>query len=264
MDEPLKSTIGNFLKDYGTLLLAIYGVVQLWFWEFFKLLFRQPRVELYTANVAEIGYSNFGPTLGLYGTLRAVHSDIFISDINLTVTRLRDNAQHRFLWLAFRPNQFVLGSTGATSFELPSGFIITQIQPHRYNIIFSDNHRHTEMFPSIRIAETLWADHVGRASSVNPRPDLAVLYDQFVRSTPREIVDFHRTIQRLCYWDEGEYSIQAEVRTANPNKQFSFNRRFSLSSEDAERLRRNTFSILAEVCRQQNNLFNFSYPALRT
>lgn len=263
MDNSPQNLSSTFIKDYGTLIIAVYGVIQLWLLGIFRWLFRRRRVDLYTAEVAEVGYSNFGPTLGLYGTITTIHKDSFISNISLVVIRERDRAQYNFNWLAFRSNQFTIGANSQISFELPSGFIITPTQPHRYNILFSDFQRYSEMLPAIRQIQDVWATEVRTALSISPLPNYATLFDNLARSGRAEIVDFHTRIQRLCYWEVGDYSVRIRIRTSNPQHDFLFSRRFSLSEEDVNRLRLNVISILAELCRQPNNLFNFAFPTLR-
>ena len=135
MTTSSQNTLSSFLKDYGTLIIAIYGVIQLWLVYIFRRIFRRARVELYTTELVEIGYSNFGPTIGLYGTITTLNKDSFVSNISLLVRRERDRAEHRFNWLAFRSNQITISPASQIAFELPSGFIITPTQPHRYNIL---------------------------------------------------------------------------------------------------------------------------------
>lgn len=197
MDTSTREILGIFFKHYGTLIVAIYGVVQLWLVGIFKLIFRRGRVELYTAEVVEVGYSSFGPTLGLYGTLTTLHKDSFVNNISLLVRRERDRAEHRFNWLAFRSNQFTFSSNSQIAFELPSGFIITPTQPHRYNIIFSDSEQYVQMAPSMRQIEEMWSEQVRAVLSSSPTPNYAALFHTFAISGRTELTDFHSLIQRF-------------------------------------------------------------------
>ena len=262
MDTSPQSNVSSFIKEYGTLIIAIYGVIQLWLVYIFRLIFRRARVDLYTTELVEVGYSNFGPTIGLFGTITSLNKDSFISNVSLLLRRERDRAEHHFNWLAFRSNQITIGPAQQVVFELPSGFIVTPTQPHRYNILFSDHIQFSEMAPLIRQIEEIWGEQVRIALSSSPVPNYVTLFNTLSRSGRQEIISFHTNIQRLCYWERGNYSIQIRIRTAHQRRDFIFNRRFSLSEQDAERLRLNAISILAGLCWQPNISYNFAYPAL--
>lgn len=256
----MNGSLKIFFKDYGTLMLAIYGILQLWIVGIWKMIFRRARVENFLTNTVEIGYSNFGPTVALFGTLASLHKESFINNISLIVRRIRDNAEYHFDWLAFRSTQFSIGINPQITFELASGFMITPTQPHRYNILFSDRQRWSEMEPLMRQIERDWSDRI-RSNLPSATINYNELFANFVRE--ERSTDFHTRIQRMCYWEAGTYSVQIRIQTANPNRFFLFNRNFVLTEEDAERLRFNTIIILAELCRQPNLIYNFAYPVLQ-
>lgn len=65
-----------------------------------------------TASI-EVGFSNFGPTISLVGTIRAQYHDVFVDRMSVRVIRLRDQAQHVFGWRAFRSNSILVNPTAA-------------------------------------------------------------------------------------------------------------------------------------------------------
>jgi hypothetical protein len=89
------------------------------------------KLDIFETGAIEVGFSNVGPTIGLHGTMRVVFRDVFVTDIDLTVLRGRDQAQHDFDWVAFRSGE-------GPTVDLPTGFMVTSTQPHRYNVVFSD------------------------------------------------------------------------------------------------------------------------------
>src|SRR2546428_9072098 len=86
----------SFIKAYGSLALSIFAILQVWIYGVWKRYFRRGIIEVYETGLIEIGYSLFGPTIGLNGTLRALHHDVFIRTIELTVTRESDGATHSY------------------------------------------------------------------------------------------------------------------------------------------------------------------------
>lgn len=125
-----------FLRDYGTLVLAAFAVVQVWLIAVWKHFVLSGRLGIFKTGRLEVGYSTFGPTVALNGTLRAERKTLFVREISLTVTRERDGSSHRFEWTAFRSTQLRIGSSDPVTLELPAGFNVSPEQPYRYHIFF--------------------------------------------------------------------------------------------------------------------------------
>ena len=91
------------------------------------------------ASRLEIGFSNYGPTVGLQGTLRAIGDNSFITTAKVTIERVADHLRHEFDWAIFR-QQSLSGSPQQpqTSIEIASGFYLTVEAPRRFNIQFHD------------------------------------------------------------------------------------------------------------------------------
>ena len=85
-----------------SLVIAIIALVQPWLIALWKKFSRNPEIEIYPSGNLEIGYSEYGPTIALHGTLRALHGDVFIKRIRIRVRRVRTNEEHWFAWAAFR------------------------------------------------------------------------------------------------------------------------------------------------------------------
>ncbi len=65
----------EFLKQQ---LIAIIALLQPWAAWLWKTLFVKGRVETCAAGFLEVGYSDFGPTVAMQGTLRALYKDVFV------------------------------------------------------------------------------------------------------------------------------------------------------------------------------------------
>ncbi len=140
----------DFLKANVTiisLIIAVTALVQPWLITLWKKFFRSPKIEIYPSGNLEIGYSGYGPTIGLHGTLHALHGDVFVKSIQLKVRRVQTNEEHWFAWAVFRSPVITFNPSESQPMELPAGFIVSQTQPHRYNIVFHDPDIQSEIRP---------------------------------------------------------------------------------------------------------------------
>ncbi len=262
----------EFLKSYGTLILAIYGIVQVWVIALWKRCVRKGKVDIYETGTIEIGYSTFGPTIGLNGTLRALNRDVFIKSIDLLVIREKDKAQHIFKWIAFRPPKIDLAGSQPISLEIPSGLLVSPNSPHRFNIVFNDNNLFDDigtLFSDYlskwyRVAEQLtkiWPPLIGATPPLEIINRQNELIESFRKSTIH--LDMFTALDRKCYWEAGDYSLTVNVRTSKPDKVFVKNYRFSLTEFDSNNLKLNALTILEEpissYLRIQNYPYNFAY-----
>ena len=128
----------QFIAEHWEGIVATIAFLQTWVIKAGGNLVHRRRIKIYPSGSPEIGYSVFGPTIGLYGTLRALNGDVFVRQIRVKVHRIRTNGEHWFAWLAFRSPVMMLGESAAPPPELPSSFIVSSSQPYRYNITFHD------------------------------------------------------------------------------------------------------------------------------
>ena len=249
--------MGEFIKSYGTLILAIYGIIQVWGIELYKKYLCKGKIDIYETGTIEIGYSTFGPTISLNGTLRARDKDVFIRSIDLLVIREKDKAQHVFKWVAFRSPKIDLAGTKPISMEIPSGFLVSPDLPHRFNIVFNDN----ELFENIR---SLYNKYNSKCYEVlkqmNNSPVINnknKLIEDFEKSEiHRETYDAFYT---KYYWEAGEYSLAINVKVSKPDSIFTNNYYFSISEDDSKKVRLNVVTMLKEPITNQLKIENFPY-----
>lgn len=264
----------EWIKTYGTFILAIYGIIQIWIIALWKKYARKGNLEIYETGAIEIGYSTFGPTIGLNGTLRGFHKDVFAKSIDLLVVREKDKSQHVYRWIAFRPPKIELAGTQPVSMEIPSGFLITSNSPYRFNIVFNDS----DLFEEIRIIFNKYFSEWQRVvieELIKIPPSQGGVFQEEIE-TQRTIiinnfrhgkthVDTYTALDRKCYWEPGDYNLTVNVRTAKPDKAFTRNYHFSISEDDSQRLKLNVITILEEpistYLRVQNYPYNFAYSA---
>jgi len=265
-------TVHDFLVEFGVLIVACLALVQPWIVWFWRRYLKPERVEIYETGTLEVGYSAFGTTLALHGTLRALNAGSFVRTINLSITRTKDSARHAFEWGAFRAQKVKLGLGEETLIELPAGFFLECNQPRPCNIVFFDFDTKAEAEVVLRELQKAWFQVVAEASTARIDASSAeivasqqaqqrgvdALYTEFAR-TP-EHVKAYAELTKLCYWDEGRYELEISVHTSRPDKTFTKRWGFVLTAEDAERLRLNVFPMLREACGLPAGIRGFAYP----
>lgn len=257
------------LRNWIALTIAIVALIQpaaIWAWATY---WRRGTIDIHETFTIETGFSSYGPTIGMNGTLRAIHHDLFIRSIDLVVTKMKDSSRYVFEWLVFRPASVTYGGVQQeTSVELPAGFLLTTAQPRRYNITFFDRARQSEIAPHLQNLSAAWQE---RLTSLN-LPDSALLrqqnvdwgavvktvYQAFTNDDLTNVATYS-AVDRLFYWDAGRYSLEMRVNTTRPNRTFSRRWTFSLSEADAASIRQNVVRTLMTTCGQWTTAFNFAY-----
>jgi len=234
---------------------------------------RRASVDIYESANIEIGYSDFGPTLGLMGTLRAINKDVFVKQVSASVTKIKDNSNHAFHWRAFRSNSFSLNPNEPLRFEISSSFLLTHNNPFKYNIFLVDNSFSAEIAPKIRGISKKWFDHRSQRLKEleqqhkdsfellikNPMFE-EMLFDEFSKSGV--LVDEYLILDRACYWEAADYCFRIIVETNKPDKRFTKQFRFSLTDEDVKNLHLNTIATMRTLCGFTVR-YNFAYPEYR-
>src|SRR3989339_1799575 len=94
----------SFLKEWAPLAAwsAVVALIISYIIMIYRSYFIKPKIEIYETGFIQVGYSQFGPTIGLLGTIRALHKDCFIPAIRLRVNKNKDSSIHDFVWFVFR------------------------------------------------------------------------------------------------------------------------------------------------------------------
>lgn len=250
------SSITSFLKTYGILIVALYGVLQVWIIAFWKKFVRKGKLSVFPTGQIEIGYSNFGPTIAVYGTLRAEHKDVFVTKIILTLVRQKDSATYKFDWAAFRTFQLLTSSKESLSIDIPSSFNVSTAQPHRYHIFFSDRTVQEELAPTLNALTVEWQRYMqkikdqmisdGAPTPINYTFDRKD-YSTFSKSNQPAQRAFEQ-LERKNYWHAGAYKLSMEISTPSPGQTFQHHCMFSLSEAQAEDLLLNSVATIDEIC----------------
>lgn len=151
----MKEVIKKLIIQYGVLIVATLALIQPWIRFFYKRFFRKGRIDIFPTGTMQVGYSGFGPTIGLNGTFRCINQGNFVQSIDLKVIKHKDDSKHYFHWTVFRSQKLTLKGEEA-ELELPYSFMINISQPKRYNILFADMNTRDEMQTVLRNVYKDW------------------------------------------------------------------------------------------------------------
>jgi hypothetical protein len=236
---------------WASFIVAIVALAQVWVIALWRRFFRKGTLDIHETGVVEVGYSQFGPTVALQGTLRAVNHDQFVQRIQVVITRNRDGAQHWFEWETFRSGT----SLGQMTFETPAGFLVTTNQPQRFNVFFSDHDTRGEVEQALQEAQQGWQEKFVANPPTNDE-ERAALYEEYKHEAPH--FNTHARLTRLSYWTAGRYRLLLYVITNRPDRQYERQWSFELTEGDEQSLRLNAIPLLMTACGFSDGLvFNF-------
>src|SRR5215217_1191950 len=255
-----------------TLIVAVVALTQPWLISLYKRIVKAGKIDIYETASPEIGFSAFGPTIGLFGTLRSHQRELFIRIVELEVLRIGDPSPRRFDWIAFRSLTTVLGRpTNELEVTLPASFMINPSQPHSYNILFSD--------PEIRaIIQTVliplkekWANYLislAKTKGVLARPSdrqqaelMKIAHEAFTDfASDGAYSEALMSLKALIPWQVGHYAVTIRIETAEPTRVYRKSWYFQLTEADQNNLKLNAEKTLQEVCLETTVPYYFAYP----
>ena len=198
------------------------------------------RLRVLPASKVDIGFSDWGPTIGLAASFHGQGTDVFVVDMSLRVERGDEGSGHRFSWAAFLPARLNAGPDEATA---PGAFSVSRIEPRRVSILFQDIATQRLYADGLRSMRRRFAEFM---AFQRLRPEIMSQND-----LGREIANFRASARydgavagqadSAFYWEAGEYSVALAVQTAD--ELYTERYRFSLSAEDAAELRGNIVRI---------------------
>lgn len=256
----------EFIKQNWIAIVATLGLIQPWLIGLWKKFFRKGMLMLYPSGSIEVGFSEFGPTIGLQGTIKADSKDVFVTYIDLKITKMKNDEKHNFVWAAFRSPRINLGSPTETDFEVPSSFIIKVEQPHRFVITFSDVSTQSGILPYIencrRVLNEIQNEYITEllAEQIETPEEIQKDISEKYRKHPT-VTEAFSELSRKVYWDEGRYKLDIAINT--DKKTFRFTYHFDITKEDYERLKLNALTMLLNplmyFLRQAPFRYNFAY-----
>ena len=260
--------LAMFLKDYGGHLLGILALAQVWLIAVWQRFFTRGKLDVYPTAAIEIGFSNFGPTIALLGTLRAQHRDVFVQRMRIRVARLRDQAQHTFGWRAFRSSTISLNPTAPPPLEVASSFLVTPGAPRQYNVFFAAEGFAAEYQAYVQPLRDAWLGFLetelrkvdealaGQIARVLENPTLSSqLFADFGRAGHGTAL--HTQLSNGFFWRAGDYELELFVETAGRARS-TLRWGFSVTEKEEKDLRLNAIGIIRELC-YLPVVWNFAY-----
>jgi hypothetical protein len=204
------------------------------------------------------------------GTLECRRRQAFVRSMDLRLVRLKDESVHQYSWGIFRSLTF--GASHQT-FELSSGFVVRPDEPYKYNIQFWEGMFQKDLRPRLEVLRQEWQkivlDRFGEAfqaaasgaedapAPADLRRGVEEVYREFSRGDLH--VATYQAMQRMCYWEPGDYMVELKVVTSGPDEVHSARWQFRLEDEAVENLRINIIKILQATCAQPYGQYNFVY-----
>ncbi len=237
----------NFISENQGLFSAVSALVA------FVALFRPEitalfkrllnKIEFYAAGLIEIGFFDYGPTIGIQGTLRALKSDQFIKSMGLSLTRIRDSATYKYSWAVFREMDYI--QIQNSKFHVASAFNIQINNCKPLNILFADTSTKERYIDEIHAIRTKFQDFMNEqgykfsdATQLEKgRAEFRIKENDFIR-------DVYTSTATSFYWQEGEYLVELTIQTDGPSKNFSFKYKFFLSKKDIDSLDLNRICLI--------------------
>jgi len=229
----------------------------------YKAWFKPPVVDIIETEDIEVGFTNFGPIVGLLGTLRAIHRDAFVARMSLKVTRREDSATHAFDWGAFRSMQF---TPSDDSLIRCSSFLLTEDYGAPYHVAFIDRDTQSKLRSIIEKLQKEWYDACSSEVGDTKSRDLQEVGQLFAEAQKKLRPEFTKSpfyvdswgrIGRLFYWEAGLFDLELTVQTSRPDHKHAKRWTFGLTQEDADRLRLNQGMLVGAVVGEAVGSFNF-------
>jgi hypothetical protein len=258
MQELGQNTLLETARELGPWVLSAIAIVQVWLIEAWRGL-RKGRVVVHRNGPTEVGFSNFGPTVGVYGTLECVGKPVFVKELTAGIRRLKDGATHDLGWRAIRPTTMKLKGDPIEEIELASSFLLRPEDPYRFNVLFNDSDFVAQLGPAVNPVSDAWYDFRSKrlqalGEEYGDRYEALVsndaLANELFSEFSKEGVCFEawKRLGQEFYWHPGEYRVELRVVTSRPAQVFTQRWAFSLSQGDSESLEANRFAILRTSC----------------
>ena len=254
-------------------IVAFIALIQPWVLGLLRWVFRRGTVDIHETGNIEIGFSGYGHTIGLTGTLRALHKDMFILGVKLQLVR-PDGLVRVFEWKAFRNPKLTIGTTGGQaaeiSFDAPTSFMVTPLQPQKFNILFADEQSLISALPVAQMLQQEWLARIQKFGIPKLNPQLLAqpevsnkLRHSFVQQANSETYrSLAELLTSLNYWRAGKYKLTMLVQTTRPNKTITKTWFFTLPQSELEKLESNVNSIVEDVCGMPLSMGDFSFVSV--
>jgi len=250
------------ITPIASILIALIALFRPEIW---RLLRRwQNRIDFFPQRKIEIGFSSWGPTIGLVGSIRGFPNDQYVKSISIRLVRERDQLSHIFDWAVFR-SIALFGD--AKDLQIASGFTLRSNDARTLNIQFWDNDTRQEVEASLeRLRQSLFDFAKKSNLTIAAKTQLeaqALFQGDFQKAEPNLQGAIWSEIDRKFYWVPGAYRVSLIIETWDPQKTFEQSFRFELTAEEAETIRINIVAAMLGTS-GANVHYNFVNPVLNS
>jgi hypothetical protein len=244
----------EFTAEWSAFVIAALALAQPWVIGIWKKFYRKPKIEFHESGLVEIGYANYGPTLALLGTFRAIHGDVYIKSVEISAIRKKNQATYTFNWFVFRSTRINMVTLRPAGMSLPSGFLISPSKPENIHIAFNDKQlfeeikavaiTHNERFESFK--DHYFSELPGYSDANYPDEILTKSQkESLVESALRQRfhTEYYGKLDRMFYWDPGDYRLVISVKTSDESASFKKEFSFTISPDESQALKLNSVLI---------------------
>lgn len=216
------------------------------------------RIDFFPAARIEIGFSEYGPTVGLHGTLTALGDDQLITSMSVRIIRTADEGTHEFLWGAFRSSNL---SQPASQLEIPSAFTVRPSIEKKINIQFHDTKTRDLISGKVLNLRKIYEEYLEKNRiDIERAGDSA--YHSFVSKNATMISDTANEILNFFYWNEGVFILELRVFSNSLKNPNIFKYTFSLSKNNYRDLATNITILVKQACFVKDVNLSFSTPEI--
>lgn len=231
---------------------------------------RRPHVFLHDLKDLAIGFGRLGPLLTFRGTLESRNKDSLVSLITTKVVRNKDKAEHLFTWHSW---QQPLISKDPLPMALASAFLLAEKQATNAFLTLQDEGTHRLFEPKLiqlRSAFNKYLQDKNLSLDQSNQAQWPAIFKDFNDSEPQPLVgqqklhlETYGLLQRVMYWEAGDYTAQIEIHTSNPDKVHKFEFSFSLTDLDYKNLIGNLIGIMWDYSGIPIFQFNTARPVVK-
>lgn len=256
----------TFLKDYVPIAISLIALIQVWIIALWKRFISKGSADIHKAANLEVGFSSLGPTVGMFGTIRAINKDIFVQKITVKISSNSGEKSSELEWRIFRPNQLPVVPEDPKILEIASGISVRPDSPHKFNILFSDDSFIKKHKSNMETVQQSWEEFKNQRIQMRKNfPEInkpGIIERQFLPEFMKleKVAMLSEELAQDFLWQPGKYQITVFLDAAKPARSTEKKWEFELSDDNVLSLKENIESIIKELCGYRA-IYKFAFPS---
>lgn len=235
-------------------------------------------LDMHPTGQIELAFGEFASQLAFQGTLRAIHHNQFVKNMEIYIEPKSTQKTNVLNWTIFRSTaanlDFATKQQQNTSIELASPFLVSIDEPNRFNIMFTNSQSIAHLKTDMAHLKQEWKKFLVSPQGpqlVNTVQGLgeaagSVALEEFrkylERNNDQTMIRVHSELERNVIWQPGSYCIEIQISTSRPSDVKRFRCEFDVTEKEYERIKNNAALILMNICGITPNI-NFEYAEMR-